>query len=222
MHSTYGPACNIQTYVDDVPQIHTGDAVTITEQAVEQAVKLVQLLADDGYKVSEKSTLVASDPEIGKTIRNRLRHKGIEVQLEASGRDLGVDFVAGRRRRVKLQSQRLRNVQRGTGVVKHMLKTTREARRLVFTGIKPRAWGLSALGCSPTMAKTLRGSIIKGLGIRKAGGCATMALATHGYSQRDPWITFSIENITHFLEAWINAQAHISMRIRAILGRDSG
>ena len=70
MHGTYGPACNIHTYVDDVPQIHTGEAATITEQAVEWAVKLVQLLADDGYKVSEKSTLVASDPEIGRTIRN--------------------------------------------------------------------------------------------------------------------------------------------------------
>ena len=100
--------------------------------------------------------------------------------------------------------------------MKQMLKTTRKTRRLVSIGIKPRAWGLAAMGCSPTMAKTLRGSIIKGLGIRKAGGCATMALATHGYSQRDQWITFSIENMTHFLEAWISAPAHISMGIRAV------
>ena len=43
-----------------------------------------------------------------------------------------------------------------------------------------------------------------------------MALATYGYSLRDPWVAFSIENVTHFLEAWIGAPAHVTMGIRAI------
>ena len=76
--------------------------------------------------------------------------------------------------------------------------------------------GFSAMVCTPTLAKSLRGSIVKGLGIRKAGGCVGTALAMFGYATRDPLVTFSIEHVTHFLEALKGSPKHMTMAIQAV------
>ena len=51
------------------------------------------------------------------------------------------------------------------------------------------------------MAKTMQGNVIKGLGIKKVGGCNRTALATHGYLNKDPLVSLCLDNVIHFLEA---------------------
>ena len=53
---------------------------------------------------------------------------------------------------------------------------------------------------------------MKRLGVRKAGECA---LTMHGYIIRDPFVTFSLENITNFLEAWGISPGHMTLAIQA-------
>ena len=44
----------------------------------------------------------------------------------------------------------------------------------------------------------------------------TTAMAMHGYATRDPIITCSIENVTHFLEAWHISPSYITLSIQAV------
>ena len=62
----------------------------------------------------------------------------------------------------------------------------------------------------------LRGTISKGLGIKKVGGCYATAFLTHGYSHRDPRQTMALENILHFLDAWAASPSHLSLSIQAV------
>ena len=89
-----------------------------------------------------------------------------------------------------------------------MTNTLKDASKLQFTAIRPRAWGFAALGCSPSMAKSLRAQASRGLGIKKAGGCLTTAFYMHGYQLKDPWMLHSIENILHFMQALVDLPSH--------------
>ncbi len=62
----------------------------------------------------------------------------------------------------------------------------------------------------------MQGSVIKGLDIKKVGGCNRTALATHGLLNKDPHISLCLENITHFLEAWRASPTHMTMGIQAV------
>ena len=74
-------------------------------------------------------------------------------------------------------------------------------RKLILTGVLPKAYGFSVLGCSPTTASALRSAIVKGLCIRKPSGCATTALESNGFGAKDPLITTAIDNILGFVQA---------------------
>ena len=74
-------------------------------------------------------------------------------------------------------------------------------RKLILTGILPRAFGFSVLGCSPTTGAALRAAIVKGLCIRKPSGCATTALESNGYGGKDPLVNSAIDNILGFVQA---------------------
>ena len=81
MHTTYFPRCNIQTYVDDTPQTHTGPRELVLMDAVEQAVDFVQQLNKHGFGVSGKSTIVASDMRLACDIQCELAKHNITIQL---------------------------------------------------------------------------------------------------------------------------------------------
>ena len=70
-----------------------------------------------------------------------LKNRGIDIQVRDSGRDVGADFGAGRRRRITLQHSRLKNVRSGIKTGLKLNGTTKEARKLVLTSVAPRAWG---------------------------------------------------------------------------------
>jgi len=72
MDREYKP-CQIKTYVDDLPQMHTGPADIIADQAVVQAAALVQKLESEGFTISTKSNIVASTKELAEQVTTRLR-----------------------------------------------------------------------------------------------------------------------------------------------------
>ena len=43
-----------------------------------------------------------------------------------------------------------------------------------------------------------------------------MAIATHGYLDKDPLISFCLEKVLHFLEVWHASPSHMSMGIQAV------
>ena len=147
-----------------------------------------------------KSSVVASSPKYG-----------LVLAVADYGRDLYVDFTAGARRRVILQKNRMARVRSGTKVVLKMSNNLKEARKLQLTAVRPRAWGFAAQGCAPSSAKALRSNIGRGLNIKKAGGCLTTAFCMHGYSNNDPWLTYSLDNVLQFMQALVDLPRHQRM-----------
>ena len=182
LHRDFFPAVQFKTWVDDVPQTAVGREDEIFEMSANASVAFVRGMAQLGLNMSPKSVVLASSPDLAKKMQARLKKSDMEVQVASSGADLGADCVAGGARRITLQTSRMKKVKAG---VTHTLKFGRctkglHTRRLVLTGVLPRAFGFSVLGCSPTTASALRAAIVKGLCIRKPSGCATTALESNG------------------------------------------
>jgi hypothetical protein len=131
-------------------------------------------------------------------LRCRLKGHGIQLQVEDSAKDLGVDFAGGGRRRIPVQQIRLLHTKREGDKVSLLGKTTKQAKRLVMTGVKPRFYGFAAMGASLTATKKVRAILGNAAGIRKAGGCATTAFDLGEMQLQDPCISFPLETAVEF------------------------
>ena len=182
LHTAH-PTMIANTWVDDIAQTAVGPYDAVVEGAIEASTQLVEGLRQQGLSISPKSRFVASDMRAAKDIQAALFKRGIDVEVGHVGQDLGVDFVAGGRRRVSNQTSRMTKMRSGVASTLKLGRITKgtATRRLILTGIKPRIYGFSALGASPTTIGTIRTSIVKGLSLRKPGGCATTALLMHNF-----------------------------------------
>lgn len=146
---------------------------------------------------------MASTPAAAKAVQQALAKQGVHIEVGAAGQDLGVDFTAGGRRRISMQTCRMTRMRSGITHTLRVGKCTEgtATRRLILTGVRPRIYGFSAIGAAPTTIQTTRASIIKGLCIRKPGGCASTSLPMYGYQWKDPLVTMMVENILGYAEA---------------------
>ena len=104
----------------------------VLKDAVEQAADFVTQLGIHGFTMSSKSTLVASDMQLAAEIQRQLAARGVTIQVSDCGRDVGVDFAAGSRRRVRTQHTRTAAAKRGVKTVLRLRRTVKNARKLVF------------------------------------------------------------------------------------------
>ena len=201
LHRDYMPM-QASTWVDDIAQTVLGPAQLAVPLAASSGLALVRGLALHGLRISPKSRYVASNITAAKAVQKRLASEGIHVDVGVVGQDLGADFVAGGRRRVSMQTTRMAKMRSGVTHTIRLGKCTKgtATRRLILIGVKPRIYGFSVLGAAPTTILNVRTSIVKGLCIRKPGGCATTALAMNGFSDKDPLLTMTTDNIVGFIE----------------------
>ena len=128
-------------------QNHTGEEGVIIEQAVEQAVALVNLLRREGLEISPKSSVVASSQKLATKVQEELENHGITIGISTDSRDVGADYSGGSRRRITLQKERLQKVKKGVKTVIKMSGIIKSCILFFFTGVKLRAWGYSVMGC---------------------------------------------------------------------------
>jgi hypothetical protein len=107
------PTVMANTWVDDIAQTMVGPFDTVVHDAVNASTQLVRGLEHLGLTISPKSQFVASSMQAAKAIQAQLRRNGIDVQVGQAGLDLGVDFVAGAKRRVSNQTSRMVKVRSG-------------------------------------------------------------------------------------------------------------
>ena len=100
--------------------------------------------------MSSKSALIASTPTLAIAIQQAMEKLGVGIKVMDEGKDLGVDFVCGARRRVTIQKMRLQKAMEGARQAKVLKVRTKQARKLVFTRIMPQIYGLSLMGASPS------------------------------------------------------------------------
>ena len=191
MHKSYQPV-EIKTWVDDCPQVHVGDTSILEDHAPKAAIHFATLLGKRGFTISPKTTLISSNTKTAKVVQTKLKSKGVFVQLAACGRDVGVDFAGGGRRRVTLQASRLAKTKAGGRVLAKMVKSCKEFKKLVFIGVRSRLYGFAVQGAAPTTIAHARNAVCHPLGVRKPGGCLTTGLALAGLSHKDPALTMPI------------------------------
>ena len=106
MHREYRPI-QINSWVDDLFQLHTGPKDFILEHARQAARTLAELLNDKKLSISPKSTITASSQEIAVSLRDKLKEDRIKLQVEQAAKNLGTDFCGGKRRIIPVQQMRL-------------------------------------------------------------------------------------------------------------------
>ena len=175
-----------------------GNTDILGNHAPKAAIKFVTLLRRRGFTISPKSALVSSNSKTAKVVQDKLKQKGIFVQLASCARDIGVDFAGGGRRRVTLQTSRLAKTRAGGRVLAKMVKGCKDFKKLVFTRVRSRLYGFPIQGIAPTTVSHARTAVCHPLGVRKPGGCLTTGLALAGLSHKDPALTMPIENVVEF------------------------
>ena len=122
-----------------------------TEQQLVQQVPLAAKFLVDGFgkrnlHLLPKSGLIASTPTLASNLQLALQQAGLQLKVLDEGKDLGGDFSCGAKGRVTVQKIRLQKAMDGARQVKVLKAHTKQARKLVFTGIMPRIYGLSVMG----------------------------------------------------------------------------
>ena len=127
MHLNYRPI-QINTFVDDCPQIHTGTEEFLAYHVHVAARAFATEMRSIGFAVSEKTTVVSSSPTLATHIQSELRKADIFIKCASVGRDVGCDLAGGSRRRVSLQKYRLAKAKSGAKIISQLSKKTKKTR----------------------------------------------------------------------------------------------
>ena len=100
------PMAPPEVYVDDMCQLARGPPATIAPGLANEAVLLHNGLQAIGGVISPKSVCVASDLALARLVAANMRKQGVTMACAVEGRDLGLDFTAGGKRRVKVTKAR--------------------------------------------------------------------------------------------------------------------
>ena len=73
MHRRYRPI-QINTWVDDCPQVHVGLKDLLLEHVPEAAKAFAGLLLEQGFQVSHKTTIVSTSTEIAVKIQEEIQN----------------------------------------------------------------------------------------------------------------------------------------------------
>ncbi len=166
----------LRTWVDDTSHRELGREIDVTQQLVQVARTLVEMLSRRGLKVSLRTVVLTTPPRIGRQVVRQLEAHGINLTTAGAGKDLGLD-THGVRRSTRVQQKRLRRAGRRARGIRAVSRVDREARTLVNTGFKPTAtWGIEGPGMAPTSLQKLK-TLVAGMSSAKyLRGCATVAI----------------------------------------------
>jgi hypothetical protein len=204
------PGVKVGAFVDDLAQNVQGSIVHVLNELVDSGKLLVSLLRKLRLRISPKSMVVCSNKYIAKHVAARLGAAGIEVRHEASARDLGVSYTAGKRRVATLQNARLVKAGKRSLRIASMAKATKQARRLFTTGARPQAiWGHQVHGVAAGQMTRLRTMAARASGLFRTGRCTTTAIAPAYGEFGDPAIVCTAEVVKTWCQYWVdNPEAH--------------
>ena len=124
----------INTFVDDCPQIHTGTEEFLASHVPVAARAFASEMRSIGLSVSEKTTVVSSSTTLATHIQSELRKAEFFLKCAPVGRDLGCDLAGGSRRRVSLQKYRLAKAKSGAKIVSQLSKKTKNVKKSFLLG----------------------------------------------------------------------------------------
>ena len=212
-HAVYGLAAPEQ-FVDDLSQAMEGTIVQVTTCLGESAIALAEDLSDLGVQISVKSGILGSSGLIVKKLTAMLRSAGVHLASLSTGRDLGLDTTAGRRRSMKVAKGRQVKAKARNAKVSRLSRFAKASKKLFSTGTYAQfTWGHQAMGLSPSSLKALRGMSLAALSLGSARLCTTTAIALSYGVASDPALRQRVELVSHWLQHWHAATPHARQRI---------
>ncbi len=213
LHARY-PIEAPRQFVDDLAQFAAGKAATLADGVAACAIELVQGARAKGCKISSKTKIVGSDPEVVDTIRARVRaHTGVDLQPAAWARDLGVSFSGGTRRSSAMQA-RSAKAKRRTQRVRRLARATRTAAKLYRTGVWAQdTFGAEVCGVPPTQLSRQRSLAASSTGAPRSS-CVTSAIAVGHGAHWDPALKMRLKQFSAWMDLWSPAGEQLRSRIR--------
>ena len=214
------PETSLKQYIDDIAQVTRGkDRAKVVKEAAEVAEELHKRITGQRLKVSDKTTVVASDNKMGQEVQHILELKGMHISCDTNVVDLGMDTVAGKCRIAKTARKMLKKGKVRADKTKWMVKRDRRATKLMRTNVWPTmAYGISGYGASPTMIREMR-TIAANAADAKAGHCATTQIALEFGETQDPGVKARLMIVKDWVALW-NSHGDKKDRIRKVWAKE--
>ena len=204
------------TFVDDVAQQSIGHRSKVARSLVQSGLSFAYSMRALRLVISNKSTVVASDHELARSIATVIsKHSGVKLSVANTARDLGICNNPTGKRSVRLQVQRLTKAKSRLRRIAPMSRVIRRARLLATTGAFPQAlWGQSSIAVSNSTLAALRTAAAAASGIGGHGRCATTAIALAYGPDQDPAVRVACDQASLWFDLF-----RADSRLRALTVR---
>ena len=175
----------------------------VSSRATEQLTG--RLEAVDLVVSTAKTKVLCSSAETADATQAAMRARNLPYATAGSGRDLGVDVAAGRRRVARIALSRVRALGRRVARIGRMARVRKAARQLYKPASAQGLWGQEIMGISSTTLKELRRQALRAAGFRGRGLCTSSAIVALLGPRGDPGMVALHRQVTLWLEAWLSS-----------------
>jgi len=190
--------------VDDLTQMFiTEEDPEARQLAVGLGNGMADLLVSDGYRISPKSTVVASSRRLASAVAAGLRAGGHKVKVQDAADDVGVTTSAAGRRVVKSQRGRITKVHSRAGRVGVLAKQAWRAVKLHKTGCIPAMrYGGFTQGFAPATIGHMRTAAARAVPSVGPQPCVTTLLTWKLGDEADPAYFCRVGQVRTWIRLW--------------------
>ena len=216
-HNRIDRATTTKQFVDDVAQNTRGmKCEVVAKKTVDAAEVIQELLTQEGFKISNKSTLICSSRALEKEIQKRIRVRksGLKLKSRDMVKDLGIDATSARKRSTVTQKARIAKAKKRGAKAKWLRSKHKGARKLYKTNLWPvTSYGVAAYGVAPTVRDKIR-TIAAEAALGAVGQCATTAIHLNMGAEADPAVSTRMQTVKEWVWLWDTANRDERRRIR--------
>lgn len=198
---------SIDQHVDDLFQpVWAKTSRRLRMRALTCGSRVANLLWYRLLTISDKSTVVASDPKDVASVAEALRRMRIAVRNGHSQDDCGVQFSAGARRSASSLDKRFGKAPKRAKRIRSLLRVDSRAKKLYTAGVQPmQNLAASIVGASVAQVKKMRRSAVLATYSGTAQPCVTTLLCTRISSENDPAIAMPMQHVKLWAQIWNDA-----------------
>ena len=204
------PKAPLNTFVDDIRQYAEGKRQEVIRKILPAVRYLVLSVKNLGFKFSDKSVVVSSDPMITHLVACAAAANGIAIKTAQRATDLGVDISSTKRRDIaKMMKRTSLATKRNRRTIK--LRYNKLRAKAFLQAVPPQqTYGVEAKGMAPTSLARLAGDHAVHLGA-KPGWCSTTVLALEA-PQGDPYCNIYKRCIVHHI-GFLHREVELRLRL---------
>lgn len=204
--SNVGTLVRSSQYLDDVTQVARGSGKNIIHTLPVVGMRFLEGIHNANLLESDtKSCIVASNSHLANCVARGLQNlTGKRLPIVGSGKDVGLDYTAGKKRTFVVSKGRAALAKKKVGFAKSLAIRLKIRRKLYFSGARPQAdYHTMVLGMNPRERAVSRGlahqAICSG---QAAGRSATIDIALSLGKSKEPLLISTIAMVREWLKWW--------------------